>query len=354
MPLRKVRKEVYQLIASSHIQAAFTYLNEILNPESQSIRDLLVVQSAFSLNCRAYIINTIEIAEYQRGCNKATKAILDICNMLTTEDLLFPKKINLDDEHAFEFSMDTPSQPVVLDVSILSEPIEQSGSHLVNNCRRAHIHIAFARKLRRTGKHSEGIVELRKAIELKPYSFKTQTDLAALLRLNLQYDEAIRILTSILDKYPRDAPSRNELANCYRELHNLDLAIEILKEGLKLVDKSNHFHTNLFYVHLFFTCQKEEAILVRDHYTALTGDKLIRDELFRKLYDDFIHQFEAIHDGQAEAEITNNYLTECIHHKKAYATAAKILNKLLKAHPRSFSYQRLRQNIPPQYNTYFD
>jgi predicted Zn-dependent protease len=208
--------------------------------------------------------------------------------------------------------------------------------------------------LRKEEKYAESIAELRQAIELKPYSIASKTDLAALLRQTQEYDEAIDILNMILKEFPRDAHSRNELASCYREKYELDLARRILKDGLILVKNNNHFYTNLFIIHLFFSCEVDNALDIKKEYLNLTGEELIRDKMVRQKYDDFIHHFEAIHSGQADHELNGKYLEECISSKRAYQTAAKLLNKLLKTHPESFWYTRLRKELPPQYNAFFD
>jgi hypothetical protein len=145
------------------------------------------------------------------------------------------------------------------------------------------------------------------------------------------------------------AHSRNELALCYRERYELELAMQILYDGLKLVEQNSFFHTNLFYIHLFFNCNVKDAIETQTYYTNLTGKELIYDSEARKKYETFIHHFEDIHNGKAEHEINGTYIGECIYAKKAYKTAANLLKMLLKNYPNLAMYKNLRQSLPPQY-----
>lgn len=326
MPLRKIRKDINDLVALNHIQRAFLQLQEQLNPESSHYDDLIMAQSKFSRHCAGLQNGTLGWEDYEMGCTKAVQALIHLVKELTQQDLLFPNGFKIE--------------------AMISPNIE---SVLVRNSRQAHIHIAKARKLKKEKKYSESIAELRQAIELKPQSFASKTDLAALLRQTHQYDEAIEILQAILNECPRDTHSRNELAFCYRERYELDLATGVLQEGLKLVKTNNHFYTNLFTIHLFFSCQVEFALSIRKDYKDLTGEELIRDKPVRQKYDEFIHYFDDIHNGHANHEICCKYLDDCINNKRAYITAVNLLGKLLEIYPNTFWYQKLYKELPPQY-----
>ncbi len=326
MLIRKIRKDIEQFIGESRIQAAFTYLWDKLNPESDIYRNFLVIQSTFSLNCNDYRIGTIERSIYILGCAQTASRMLEIAQDLKEVDLLFTSVIKPDDPLA---------------------------SNLVKNSRKAHDHKVEANRLKKSGKLNDCIAEFRKAVELKPHSIAMKTDLAATLRQTHQYNEAIDILKAILVAYPRDTHSRNELASCYREIDALPLAMQTLQDGLKLVETNNHFHTNLFIIHLFFTCNVEFAIVVKKEYTDLTGQELIRDKEVRKKYDMFIHHFEDIHNGFADHELNSSYLGECIYTKKAYQTAVKLLKQLRLIHPNQTMYKNLCQSLPPQYQSDF-
>ena len=346
MIVSELRKEIHRLLVKPDIHEAFTYIGERINPESSIYDELIVVQGTFNLSCKNQILDLIAPDAYKRDCSRAATALLQICRKLVPEDFLFRHP----DATPQNSTKDVPPMP---DDKKKTGAGVNDGTGLATNSRRAHYHIVTARKLRQDNQLTDGIIELRQAAALRPYSYKTKTDLAALLRLTHQHDEAVTILQTILEKYPHDSHSRNELATCYRETDALYLAVKTLYDGLKLVNDSNHFHTNLFIIHLFFSCEVAVATLVKEQYALLTNAQLIRDTKMREKYDAFIFHFEDIHCGRANQDVTGSYLDECINVKRAYRTAVGLLTKLLKVYPDAYVYKRLCRDLPPQYRVHF-
>ncbi len=352
MPLHQFKNKIHDLIGNDQIPKAYSMMREEIHPAFDQYAEIVIAMSNFNFHHKEYYAGRIVISEYSMARNKANMHILDICSQLTDVDLLSYNNTYSIDIEVLQTKKSVQNGQKEPHIETNATNIE--GKRVLSVKQQVHYHIQNAKKLSTACLFADAITELKKALELMPDDVKIKTDLAKLLRHANQHQEAIGILRAILENTPYDEHSRNELAVCYREIDELEKAIDVLNEGLSLVKNNNHFHTNLFQIHIFFTCNVQKALEISDKYHLLTKTALIRDEPVREKYMDFIKYFDHIQNGQANHEIMGHYLDECIHKRKAFKTAATVLGRLLKANPQSFWYKNACQNIPPQYHSLFN
>jgi tetratricopeptide (TPR) repeat protein len=293
--MEKLKKSIISNIKKGNLQSAFDLLENI-NISTQNGKLVVALESAFNNLGHEKIANKLNTEDYYIELSKIRSSFIIACELLEVGDFLPIEKEKIPE-------------------------IPQNDTPLSNH--EAHYLIQKAKNYRKYKNYPKAIEYLTEAARQQPRSIAIQTDLAINYRLVGNIKEALNILDELLDKRPHDVFIVNELANVQRENGRFRSALEILDRGLKLQPDNNHLHTNKFFIHLFFTCKKEEALNIRDNYEQNFGKKLIQTVHLQKLYNDFLIHFEALQKGEAERFLLQSYIDEC-QKKRAFETAKRL------------------------------
>lgn len=289
--MEKLKSSILHHISKAETQKAFDIFNNNIESSSHLCNMITLIEAKFNTIGILKIIGDISSDEYVREINKINNSLISICQLIKKEDLMVIESNDVSTKHI----------PYYL--------------------------IQRAEKYRKNREFEKAIHDLVEASRQQPKNIAIQNDLARCYRLTGKYSEALYIFDNIKDKRPNDVLSLNELATCQRELERFTAALETLNRGLTLQPDNNHFHSNKFFIHLFFTLNKNEAIVVRDYYEQTFGKKLMLKSELQDLYNRFLEHFEAIHNLLVEEELVRQYIEEC-QKKRAMKTANTLLLKL--------------------------
>ena len=289
--MEKLKISILQHISKGDTQKAFDLLNHNIDSSSHLCNMITIIEANFNTIGFLKITGEISLDKYIREINKINNSLISICQLIKKEDL------------------------IVVDSN------DESTKH------KAYYLIQRAENYRKNKEFEKAIHDLSDASRQQPKNIAIQNDLARCYRLIGKYSEALNIFDNIIDKRPNDVLSLNELATCQRELERYSAALETLNRGLMLQPDNNHFHSNKFFIHLFFTLNKNEAIAVRDYYENTYGKKLILKTELNELYYHFLENFEAIHNLSIDENLVRQYIDECMK-KRALKTAKTLLLKL--------------------------
>jgi tetratricopeptide (TPR) repeat protein len=98
----------------------------------------------------------------------------------------------------------------------------------------ATAHDNNAHTLTRMGRDDEAIVQLRKALEIRPDFAAARRDLAIILLQKGQVDEAIAQFQKIWEQYPDDPMTSFDLGNAYFQKGQMDEAVAAYQRALKI------------------------------------------------------------------------------------------------------------------------
>ena len=289
--MEKLKSSILHHISKADTQKAFDLFNNNIESSSHLCNMITLIEAKFNTIGLLKIMGNIRLDEYINELNNINNSLISICQLIKKEDL------------------------------IIIESNDVSTKHV------AYYLIQRAEKYRKNGEFEKAIHDLIEAASQQPKNIAIQNDLARCYRLTGKYSEALNIFDNIKDKRPNDVLSLNELATCQRELERYSAALETLNRGLTLQPDNNHFHSNKFFIHLFFTINKNEAVAVRDYYEQTFGKKLILKLELQELYNRFLEHFEAIHNLLIEEDLVRRYIEEC-RKKRALKTANSLLLKL--------------------------
>lgn len=289
--MEKLKSSILHHISKAETQKAFDIFNNNIESSSHLCSMITLIEAKFNTIGLLKIVGKIKMDEYIHEINNINNSLISICQLIKKEDL------------------------------IVMESNDVSTKHI------AYYLIQRAEKYRKNGEFEKAIYDLSEAARQQPKNIAIQNDLARCYRLTGKYSEALYIFDNIKDKRPNDVLSLNELATCQRELERYSAALETLNRGLTLQPDNNHFHSNKYFIHLFFTLNKNEAIAVRDYYEQTFGKKLMLKSELQDLYNRFLEHFEAIHNLLIEEDLVRRYIEEC-QKKRAFNTAKSLLAKL--------------------------
>lgn len=292
--MERLKNSILNHIRQGEAQKAFDLLNKNIDSSSHLCNMIALIESKFNSIGLMRIIDDINSDDYIREMNKVNNSLIKICELIKVEDL------------------------------IVIEPTDVPSKHI------AYYLIQRAEKFRKNKEFEKAILDLIEAARQQPKNIAIQNDLAICYRMAGKYSEALNIFDHIKDKRPHDVLSLNELATCQRELERYSAALETLNRGLMLQPDNNHFHSNKFFIHLFFTLNKNEAIFIRDNYEQTYSKKLILKSELQDLYNRFLDHFEAIHNVLIEEDLVRKYIEEC-QKKRAFNTAKSLIAKLERA-----------------------
>lgn len=288
--MEKLKISILNHIRKGDAQKAFDILNKVIEPFNEVGIAVATLQARFNFLGLDKIKNTINFDGYVLEMNKINDSLINLCRLIEKEHL------------------------VAMDENVPSKHI-------------AYYLIQRAEKFRQNKDLEKAILDLIEAARQQPKNIAIQNDLAMCYRMSGKYSEALNIFDNIKDKRPHDVLCLNELATCQRELERYSAALETLNRGLTLQPDNNHFHSNKFFIHLFFTLNKNEAIAIRDYYEQTFGKKLMLKSELQDLYNRFLEHFEAIHNLLIEEDLVRRYIEEC-QKKRAFNTAKSLLIKL--------------------------
>ena len=292
--MENLKNSILYHISKAETQKAFDLFNKNIKSSSHLCSMITLIESQFNTFGILKIKESITLHEYILGMNKINDSLISICQLIKIEDL------------------------IVIDSN------DDSTKHV------AFYLIQRAEKYRKNKEFKKAIDDLIEASRQQPKNIAIQNDLAMCYRMAGKYSEALNIFDNIKDKRPHDVLCLNELATCQRELERYSAALETLNRGLTLQPDNNHFHSNKFFIHLFFTLNKNEAIAVQNYYENNFGKKLILKLELHDLYNRFLEHFEAIHNLTIEEDLVRKYIDEC-QKKRAFKTAKFLLEKLERA-----------------------
>src|SRR6185295_13223994 len=98
------------------------------------------------------------------------------------------------------------------------------------------------------GRGSEGVGEVRRALDLDPLSPIINTDLGLIFYYQHQYDQAVEQLRKTLEAEPDFAVAHWRLALAYAQLGNLEKAEQEVRRAVELSDRSPVFLGSLGYI----------------------------------------------------------------------------------------------------------
>ena len=244
--MENLKANTLNLLRKGNIQQAFDLLSKRIEHFSDVGKSIVIHEASFNLLGHRKINGTISFDDSEREMNKIIDALLKICQSIQKIDLIPVPEPNIPEKHI------------------------------------PHYLIKRAENYRQKKDFNNAIKDLLEAARQQPKNIAIQNDLAMNHRLVGNYREALDIFDNIKDKRPNDVLCLNELAICQRELERYTGALETLNRGLLIQPENNHLHSNKFFIHLFFTLNRNEAIIVRDNYEQTFGKKLI---LKSELYD---------------------------------------------------------------------
>jgi tetratricopeptide (TPR) repeat protein len=298
---------VINKIAKAKFDEAFAFLKPYIRKGSATQRHLLVLEANYNIARQTFAENRLDYEGFTRELAKVSQPFIDTCQNLSEEDIALEIP-----PHAYD--MDKPLEPKVQKLAAKKD------SHKIS---------LEAKRLRKAGQYAEAL-QLWEELPLdKQNRIAFLNELAMLHRLMGNYEKALFVLDGIKNDTRRDEKCLNELATCYRELNRLQSAIETLELGLTWSPRNNHFHTNLFFIHLFFTLDTEGAKQVRDNYYAETGEHLIQNESMRAVYDEFLTHLKDIKGAMVQNNLLERYLKECLQ-KRAFTTARYLIDRIKK------------------------
>lgn len=291
--MEKLKTSILAHIRKGDAQKVFDLLNTHIIPFSYTDNLVTVLQASYNRLGKDIILGKINSEESSLRFNSIFSSLMDLCKLIQKEDLILRDDPDLSEKHI------------------------------------AYFLIQRAEKYRKNRDYQNAIKDLVEAAQQQPKNIAIQNDLAMSYRLIGNYKEAINIFDNIKDKRPNDVLSLNELATCQRELDRYNAALETLDRGLKLQPDNNHFHSNKFFIHLFFTLDKNQALAVRDAYQQAYGKNLILKLDLHHLYNQFLEHFDGIHTLSVDEILIKNYISEC-EKKRAFKTAQSLLDKGLR------------------------
>ncbi len=277
-------------LRKGNVQNAFDMLNNHIERYSNIGKSVVVLESSFNSLGYKKIDGTIDLEESEREMRKIIGSLIELCAIIQKEDLIVIPTPDIPEKHI------------------------------------AYFLIKRAEKSRQKKDYQNAIKDLLEAARQQPNNIAIQNDLAMNHRLAGNYSKALDLFDNIKDKRPNDVLCLNELAICQRELDRYTGALETLNRGLLIQPENNHFHSNKFFIHLFFTLNKNEAIAVRDNYERNFGRKLIIKPKLQDLYNQFLEYFEDIHNVSVHITLFNCYIEEC-QKKRAFNTAKNLLDR---------------------------
>jgi TolB-like protein/DNA-binding winged helix-turn-helix (wHTH) protein/tetratricopeptide (TPR) repeat protein len=131
----------------------------------------------------------------------------------------------------------------------------------------APAHQWYSWHLMMMGRHSAGILELKKAEGLDPLSLIISADMADALCVARRYDEAVQKSRKILEMDPNFAVAHYELGQALVQKHVYEKAIVEFRKAIELSGHSGAFDSYLGYAYAV-SGQKEEAIKIVDGLEA--------------------------------------------------------------------------------------
>ncbi len=289
--MEKLKTSILAYIRRGDTQKVFDLLNTHIIPFSHTDNLVTALQASYNLLGKDKIVGKVSFEESGVRMNTIIGSLIELCKLIQKEDL------------------------ISIDETVVPE------KHI------AYFLIKRAEKHRKNKDFQNAIKDLEEAARQQPKNIAIQNDLAMSYRLIGNYKEAINIFDNIKDKRPNDVLSLNELATCQRELDRFTAALETLDRGLKLQPDNNHFHSNKFFIHLFFTLDRHGAFAVRQAYEQAFGKNLILKSELHHLYNQFLEHFEGIHNVSADRILIKSYIEEC-QKKRALKTAQSLLDKL--------------------------
>jgi tetratricopeptide (TPR) repeat protein len=276
-----IKKQVEKHIRASDTQKAFDVFVDVLDSNSASYNDLIVIEAEFNLLGREMIRGKMSSDSYFMKMNDINARLLQFCRAIPLADYV-QKPLQLVDNK---------------DITITHTPyylIQRASNH------------------RKAKRYENAIADLKTAAQQLPHNITIQNDLAITHRLMGNHKEAIFILEHIIEKRPNDVLSLNELAICCREIERYNTALGALEKGLTLQPDNNHLHSNAFFTHLFFTLNKKEALAIRQNYEQQYGKPLIKNEIPRAQFNAFLTNFDAIHALDADVVLIEQYIQKCL------------------------------------------
>lgn len=284
-----IKKQVEKHIRASDTQKAFDVFVDVLDINSASYNDLIIIEAEFNLLGKEAIRGTMSSDNYFMKMNDINARLLQFCRAIPLADYIQTPLQTTDNEG----------------ITIVHTPyflIQRASNH------------------RKAKRYENALSDLQTAAQQQPHNIAIQNDLAITHRLMGNHKDAIYIFENIIEKRPNDVQSLNELAICCREIERYNAALSALDTGLRLQPDNNHLHSNTFFTHLFFTLNKEEALAIWQNYEQQNGKPLIKNELPRAQFFAFLTHFDALHTLDADVVLIEQYIQKCLD-LKAHKTA---------------------------------
>jgi tetratricopeptide (TPR) repeat protein len=300
MTKEEIIRTVRQKIGSADLDGALDFMASIIQEDDKLFDDLIMLKSRHAYNEIQWQKHKIDHEEYFIRRTHIGTSALDLAKSI---EPVTPLPIDVPKEY------DTP---------LVKPPTKNEVFKVA----------LTAKLLRKAGKHAEALTQWHKLPEEKQQKPAFCNEIAMLHRLTNNHDKAIMLLENMRNNNPQDVRCLNELATCQRERHWLKLALETIKSGLAIEPQNGHLHSNQFFIHLFFTLDKKNALATRDNYESQFGKPLIENPNYRGVCNDFLEQLDAIKMGDAPTEFMEQFIAECQGDKRAFLTAKRLQDML--------------------------